>query len=141
MQNQVTAVTSIDGFRTNIDAAGHALVADEPAAIGGTGDGPSPYELLAAALAACTSMTIRMYAERKGLPLRSVSVSVRHDKVHAEDCRDCETREGRIDEFQREITVDGDLDGAQRERLLYIADRCPVHRTLEGEIKVRTRFS
>ena len=85
-------------------------------------------------------MTIKMYATHKGLDIRSVTVTVRHAKIHAKDCEDCESAKGRIDEFEREISFEGNLDEAQRERLLYIADRCPVHRTLHGEIKVRTRL-
>ena len=141
MQNDVTATTLIDGFRTTIDAAGHALIADEPTAVGGTDEGPSPYELLSAALASCTSMTLKMYASHKGIDLRSVTVTVRHSRIHAKDCEDCESATGRIDEFEREIALEGDLDEAQTGRLLEIADRCPVHRTLHGEIKVRTRLA
>ena len=134
------ARTAADGFRTDIVAAGHALVADEPARVGGTGLGPSPYDLLGAALASCTTMTLRMYAMRKRLDLRAATVSVRHSKVHAEDCADCETASGKVDEFQRELTVEGDLSREQRQRLLEIADMCPVHRTLHGEVQVRTKL-
>jgi putative redox protein len=134
------ARTAADGFRTDIVAAGHALVADEPARVGGTGLGPSPYDLLGAALASCTTMTLRMYAMRKGLDLRAATVSIRHSKVHAEDCADCETTVGKVDEFQRELTVEGDLSREQRERLLEIADMCPVHRTLHSEVQVRTKL-
>lgn len=135
-----TARTGADGFKTDIVAAGHALVADEPARVGGSGLGPSPYDLLGAALASCTTMTLRMYAMRKGWDLRASTVSVRHSKVHAEDCADCETASGKVDEFQRELTVEGDLSREQRERLLEIADMCPVHRTLHSEVKVRTKL-
>lgn len=140
MQNDVTATTRADGFRTTIDAAGHALVADEPVDAGGTNEGPTPYDLLSAALASCTTMTLKMYAGHKGLDMQSVTVTVRHARIHAKDCADCETGSGRIDEFRRDIAIDGELDEQQRERLLQIADRCPVHRTLHGEIKVRTRL-
>jgi putative redox protein len=134
----VAARTHNTGFRTEIVTGKHTLVADEPASVGGTNLGPSPYELLSSALAACTTMTLRMYAGVKKLDLRSVTVRVAHDKIHAEDCADCESEGGKIDEFRREISLDGDLDEKQRKRMLEIADRCPVHRTLHGEVRVRT---
>lgn len=118
----------------------HALVADEPASVGGTNLGPSPYDLLSAGLAACTSMTIRMYARRKGLPLDHVWVDVEHGKIHAKDCEDCQSDGGKIDEFRRTVHLTGDLTDEQRARLLEIANRCPVHQTMESEIKVRTRL-
>jgi len=136
----VTATTVSGGFRTEIDAAGHPLVADEPRSVGGTDLGPSPYDLLGAALASCTTMTLQMYARHKKLDLERATVRVEHGKIHAKDCEDCETTEGRIDEFVREITLEGDLDEDQRQRMLAIADKCPVHRTLHGEVKVRSRL-
>ncbi len=139
--DEVVARTFIDGFRTDVIAGAHALVADEPLDVGGTNLGPSPYELLSAALASCTSMTLKMYAARKNLDLSAVTVSVRHGKIHAEDCSDCESKGGKIDEFQRELTIDGNLDATERARLVEIADKCPVHRTLHSEIKVRTRLT
>lgn len=139
--DEVVARTFIDGFRTDVIAGDHALVADEPLDVGGTNLGPSPYDLLSAALASCTSMTLKMYAARKNLDLSAVTVRVRHGKIHAEDCSDCESKGGNIDEFQRELTIDGNLDATQRARLLEIADKCPVHRTLHSEIKVRTRLT
>jgi len=134
----VVARTGIDGFRTEVVTGNHAFLADEPASVGGTDLGPTPYDLLSAALATCTSMTLRMYADFKKIRLRSATVAVRHDRVHAEDCRDCESSSGFIGEFQRVLTLDGDLSEEQRQRMLEIADRCPVHKTLHGEIKVRT---
>jgi putative redox protein len=128
------------GFAQEVLAGRHRLAADEPEALGGTDTGPTPYGLLLASLGACTSMTLRMYADRKGWPLEAVTVRLRHDKVHAKDCADCELKEGHIDEIQRVVRVDGPLDDEQRRRLLEIANKCPVHRTLEGEIKVRTRL-
>ena len=116
----------------------HALTVDEPRAAGGNDAGPGPYEYLLIGLGACTAMTLRMYAERKDLPLRRVHVRLSHRKIHAQDCADCETREGRVDEITREIS---DLTEEQRERLLEIANRCPVHRTLTSEIKVRSCLS
>jgi putative redox protein len=132
------ARTLIDSFTTELDIAGHRLVADEPADKGGNGLGPSPYDLLAAALAACTGMTLKMYAARKNLPLASVTVRVTHDKIHAEDCSDCTSDKAKVDEFRREIVLEGGLDEEQRARLLEIAEMCPVHRTLHGEIRIRT---
>jgi len=114
------------------------VLADEPEALGGTGLGMTPYQFLSAGLGACTSMTIRMYAKRKKWPLTGVSVDVTHDKIHASDCSHCETTDGKIDQFKRIIRLDGELDEAQRARLMEIADRCPVHRSLEGEIDVET---
>jgi putative redox protein len=116
----------------------HHLLADEPAASGGTDAGPGPYQLLSAGLGACTSMTVRMYARRKGWPLEHVAVDISHDKLHAQDCADCPDKTAKIDVFQRVIRLDGPLDADQRARLLAIADRCPVHRTLEGTIRVET---
>ncbi len=138
---ETAARTHIGGFRTEVIAGGHALVADEPASVGGTGEGPSPYDLLSAALAACTSMTLKMYASHKKLDLESATVRVRHGKIHAKDCEDCESAEGRIDQFERELSLQGPLTDEQRERMLEIADRCPVHRTLHSEVKVRTALA
>ncbi len=131
-------VTSGEGLLQHIVAGRHTLVADEPVTAGGTDQGPSPYELLAAALGSCTSMTLRLYARRKGWPLSRVTVTVRHERIHAADCADCETKEGRIDQLRREIALEGTLDAAQRARLFEIADRCPVHRTLRNEIRIVT---
>ena len=126
-------------FAQTITAAGHRLTADEPKALGGDDSGPGPYDLLLAGLGACTTMTLRMYAERKGWPLERASVSLTHDKVYFEDCQQCDQREGKIDRIQRNIRLIGDLDRAQRERLLEIADKCPVHRTLSGPVEIVTR--
>jgi putative redox protein len=106
--------------------------------VGGDDSGPGPYDLLLAGLGACTSMTVRMYAEQKKWPLARVTVDLKHGKVHAADCAQCETREGRIDRIERVLTLEGDLDEAQRARLLEIADRCPVHRTLRSEVWIPT---
>ncbi|MEX0959614.1 MAG: bifunctional alpha/beta hydrolase/OsmC family protein [Burkholderiales bacterium] len=123
-----------------VRAGNHVLHADEPESLGGNDSGPSPYQLLSAALGACTSMTLRMYADQKKWPLEKVSVRLKHDKIHAKDCAECETREGRIDRIDREIEITGDLDDTQRQRLLEIADRCPVHRTLHAEVSVRSKL-
>jgi len=136
-EGEVAARTEAGGFYTQIDAAGHRLVADEPSTVGGTDAGPTPYGLLSAALAACTTMTLQMYARHKKLSLDAVTVNVRHDKVHANDC---ESGAGKIDLFERELVLEGDLDEQARTRLLEIADKCPVHRTLHSDVKVTTRL-
>ena len=128
------------GFAQQITVGAHALRADEPRAAGGTDTGPSPYDLLIAALGACTSMTISLYARRKSWPLQSVRVRLRHAKIHAQDCADCETKVGKIDRIEREIELVGSLDDAQRTRLRQIADLCPVHRTLTSEVRIETRL-
>ncbi|SMF04847.1 putative redox protein [Tistlia consotensis] len=124
-----------------IRAGRHRLAADEPVAVGGEDGGPSPYDLLLAALGACTSMTLRLYAERKGWPLERTSVTLTHDKIHAEDCADCETRSGLLDRIGRRLELTGELDEAQRAKLLEIADKCPVHRTLTSEIRIETELT
>ena len=128
------------GFRTKVDVGGHQLVVDEPIPVGGSDQGPSPYEMLLAGLGACTAMTLRLYAEQKQLPLAGVTVTLRHSKIHAADCATCETKEGRLDRIERTIALEGELDEAQRARLLAIADKCPVHQTLQNKIQVNTRF-
>ena len=140
-EGSVVARTEIGGFTTDIQAGPHHLVADEPASVGGSNLGPSPYGLLSAALAACTTMTLKMYASLKKLDLRSVSVKVTHEKVHATDCADCESDGGKVDTFHRELSIEGDLTDEQTQRLLEIADKCPVHKTLHGEVKVRTTLA
>jgi putative redox protein len=135
-----TATVGAAGYRTALTARGFALTADEPAFAGGTESGPTPYDYLGMALGACTAMTLRMYADRKGLPVRSVHVTVAHDRVHAIDCATCETKTGMLDRLTRTITIDGDLDDAQRARMVEIADRCPVHRTLHSQTLVETHL-
>ena len=127
------------GFAQEIIAHTHRLVADEPLLVGGTDTGPGPYELLLASLGACTSMTVALFARRKGWPLESVTVWLRHSKEYAADCRDCDTREGMLDRIDRDIQFSGPLTTEQKQRLLEIADKCPVHRTLTSEIDIRTR--
>jgi uncharacterized OsmC-like protein len=129
-----------DGFAQEVRAGRHLLAADEPLAAGGTDAGPNPYDLLLAALDSCTSMTVAMYARRKGWPLESVTVTLRHSKVHAADCESCETKEGMLDRIERDVRLEGALDEAQRARLLEIANKCPVHRTLTSEIDILTRL-
>ena len=137
----VTRVSEVsaEGFRQTINVSGkHLLSADEPTSMGGTDRGPSPYQLVAAGLGACTSMTIRMVARRKKMPLDHVYTDVTHDKAHRTDCESCGEQGARIDVFQRRIYLAGDLSEDQRKQLLKIADKCPVHRTLESEIKIET---
>ena len=139
--DRVVTRTDEDGFRTEIMAKRHPLVADEPVAVGGTDTGPTPYDLLAAALGACTGMTLRMYADRKEWPLDEVTVHLKHSKIHAADCEeDCEDGDAKLDHMDRIVELEGDLTDEQRERLLEIADRCPVHRTFEAGIRVETEL-
>ena len=119
----------------------HVLRADEPVANGGNDTGPSPYDYLLAALGSCTAMTLRMYARMKKLPLQKVTVRLKHEKIHAADCAECETKEGKIDRIERLIELEGPLSDEQRQRLLEIANRCPVHRTLNSEIFIPTRLA
>lgn len=125
-------------FQQRIRIGRHVIMADEPQSMGGRDSGPAPYDLLAAALGACKAMTMRLYANRKSWPLAKTQVHVVHDRIHAQDCADCETKDGHIDEFRVAITLEGPLSDDQRARILEIADKCPVHRTLEGEVRVRT---
>ena len=117
----------------------HRLLADEPVAVGGNDSGPSPYDLVLAGLGACTSMTMRLYAARKALPVERISVTLKHSKIHAQDCAECETREGMLDEIERVIRIEGALDAGQRKQLMDIAERCPVHRTLTSEVHIVTK--
>jgi putative redox protein len=137
----VTARIGPAGLRVTAEARGHTLTIDEPAAAGGTEAGPTPYDLLAAALGACTAMTLRLYATRKGWPLEGVEVRLDHGRVHAEDCAACPDHEVGMDQLTREVVLHGPLTDAQRARLVEMADRCPVHRTLERGLKVRTRLA
>jgi uncharacterized OsmC-like protein/fermentation-respiration switch protein FrsA (DUF1100 family) len=132
--------TGNGAFQQEVVVGPHRLLADEPPSVGGTDTGPTPYGYVAAGLGACTSMTMRMYADRKKWPLDRVSVTLVHDKVHAADCGECETREGKIDKIERVIEIEGALDEEQRARLLEIADKCPVHRTLHSEVWITTRL-
>jgi len=140
MGDEVIVRGSAKGFAQEVTAGRHTLVADEPASAGGGDTGPDPYALLLASLGSCTSMTIGLYARRKQWPLESVTVRLRHSRVYAADCEHCETKEGSIDRVERDIELAGDLSAEQRTRLLEIASRCPVHRTLTSEIDIRTRL-
>ena len=128
-------------FTRSVFTEKHQLIADEPHASGGADLGPNPYEYLLAGLGACTSMTIRMYANRKQIPLDDVVVALRHSRIHAEDCEACESDSGYVDKIEKKITLLGDLTGEQRSRLLSIADRCPVHKTLHNEILIVSELS
>ncbi len=128
------------GIAQEIIAGSHRIASDEPVAAGGTDLGPSPYDLLLAALGSCTSMTVAMYARRNGWALHEVTVRLRHFRIHAEDCADCETKEGMLDRIERDIELSGTLTEDQRGKLLEISNRCPVHRTLISEIDIKTRL-
>ena len=134
------AETRAGKFQAEVVSGAHRLLADEPTDFGGADSGPSPYDFLSIALGACTTMTLRLYADRKKIPLERAAVHVSHGKVHAEDCGECEQREGRVDRFERELELVGDLDETTRERLREIADKCPVHRTLEVSSVVVTKL-
>jgi uncharacterized OsmC-like protein len=127
------------GFAQTIAVANHQFTADEAIGVGGTDTGPGPYDLLLAALGACTSMTVALYARRKQWPLEAVTVRLRHSRIHAQDCKDCETEIGMLDQIERQVELVGLLDDAQRAKLLEIADNCPVRRTLGSEIVIRSR--
>jgi uncharacterized OsmC-like protein len=131
---------SAQGFAQQISVGSHQLVADEPLSAGGTDSGPGPYDLLVAALGACTSMTVSLYARRKQWPLQAVTVKLRHSKIHAEDCENCEQKSGMLDRIERDVELHGTLSEEQRSRLLEIANKCPVHKTLTSEIEIRTRL-
>jgi putative redox protein len=126
-------------FQQTVSIGPHRLLADEPVAAGGEDTGPGPYDFLLAGLGACTSMTMRLYADRKSLPLQRVTVTLQHSKIHAEDCAECETKAGMLDQIDRTIAMEGTLDAEQRGKLMEIADKCPVHRTLTSEIRIVTR--
>ncbi|QWG20003.1 bifunctional alpha/beta hydrolase/OsmC family protein [Bradyrhizobium sediminis] len=134
----VVRETGSGKFQQTISVGPHRMIADEPIAAGGDDTGPGPYDLVLAGLGACTSMTLRMYADRKSLPLERVTVTLNHSKIHAEDCAECETRAGMLDRFDRVISMEGALDAEQRRKLMEIADKCPVHRTLTSEIHIVT---
>jgi putative redox protein len=133
----ISALVGSNGFRTDISAGLHALVADEPVSLGGTGLGPTPYELLLGALGSCMAMTLRMYADRKGWPLESVRVQLRTAQAHETDCEQCETNDVGIPVIARRIDFAGPLTDEQRKRLMQIADRCPVKQTLERGLVIQ----
>jgi putative redox protein len=140
IDNRVTTSTDNQGFFTELFANGHAMMADEPKEYGGTDRGPSPYEYLLAALGACTSMTLQMYARHKKIPLERAVVRLSHQKIHAKDCGHCDATDGKIDRMEREVELIGALDDDQRQRLLEIAERCPVHKTLHSEVDIISKL-
>jgi uncharacterized OsmC-like protein/pimeloyl-ACP methyl ester carboxylesterase len=135
----VVQETRASKFQQTVSVGPHRLLADEPASAGGEDTGPGPYDFLLTALGACKSMTMRLYADRKALPLERATVTLKHSKIHAEDCAECETKEGLLDQIDVAIGLEGALDAEQRKRILEIADKCPVHRTLTSEIRIVTR--
>jgi uncharacterized OsmC-like protein/alpha-beta hydrolase superfamily lysophospholipase len=138
-RNVVVRETRNSKFQQTISTGPHHLLADEPVSAGGEDTGPGPYDFLLAGLGACTSMTMRMYADRKSLPLERITVTLKHQKIHAEDCAECETKAGMLDQIDRVIAMEGALDAEQRKKLMEIADKCPVHRTLTSEIRIVTQ--
>jgi putative redox protein len=126
-------------FQQTVTVGPHQLLADEPVAAGGDDTGLGPYDFLLAGLGACTSMTMRLYADRKSLPLERTTVMLKHSKIHAEDCAECETKAGMLDQIERVIAMEGPLDADQRKKLMEIADKCPVHRTLTSEVRILSR--
>ncbi|MCG2461124.1 bifunctional alpha/beta hydrolase/OsmC family protein [Flavobacteriaceae bacterium F89] len=136
----VASLGASDGFTTRMKVGNHYQTADEPIKVGGNDFGPSPYELVSAGLSACTAMTLQMYAKRKKWPLENVEVHTSHSKIHSEDCEDCESPNAKLDTFERELKLTGDLDESQQKRLMEIADKCPVHRTLHATVWVNTKL-
>jgi len=139
-KNQVITRIGKSGYVTDIMAAGHGLVGDEPVSMGGSDMGPAPFDFLMAGLGTCKAMTLRMYSDRKQWPLEAVTVKLNHKKIDAADCETCRTKEGQLDQFDCEIELNGQLDDQQKKRLMQIADRCPVHRTLHSEIVIKSKL-
>ena len=137
-RNVVVRETRNSKFQQTVSVGPHRMLADEPVAAGGEDSGPGPYDFVLAGLGACTSMTMRLYADRKSLPLERVTVTLKHSKIHAEDCAECETKAGMLDQIERVIAMEGNLDTEQRKKLMEIADKCPVHRTLTSEVHIVT---
>ena len=128
-------------FRQEVTSGKHQLLGDEPVSYGGKDEGPGPYEYLLISLGTCTSMTIGLYARKKQIPLEKITVALRHSRIHARDCDDCETKEGMLDRIELEIELSGSLTAEQHSRLMTIAAKCPVHRTLKSEIDIRLNES
>ncbi len=140
-QTVIVSSTGQGKFQQNIQAGNHRLIGDEPVDAGGDDTGPTPYDYLMIALGTCKAMTLQMYAERRNMPLEGVEVRLTHTKMNARDCSECETTSGKLDKFECDVTLKGDrLTDEQRERLMEIADKCPVHKMLKSEIKIQTNF-
>jgi uncharacterized OsmC-like protein len=137
--SQIVVRGDAENFEQEITAGKHGLVADEPVSAGGGDVGPDPYDYLLASLGVCTSMTVGLYARRKQFPLENITVSLRHSRIYAEDCEECETKEGMLDRIDVEIDLTGPLTAEQRAKLMEIAAKCPIHRTLTSEINIRLR--
>ena len=136
---EVVVYGNAQGFTQEIVVGPHQLVADEPKGMGGDDEGPTPYDLLLAALGSCTSMTVTLYARRKSWPLQGVTARLRHSRIHATDCAECETKEGKMDRIELDVEFAGPLSDEQRSKLMEIAKKCPVHRTLTSETNIRIR--
>jgi len=130
---------SARSFRQEIVVGKHGLVGDEPVSAGGGGAGPDPYDYLLTALGVCTSMTVGLYARRKQIPLENITISLSHSRIYAQDCEECETKEGMLDRIDVEVELTGSLSAEQHAKLMEIAGKCPVHRTLTSEINIRLR--
>jgi uncharacterized OsmC-like protein len=139
--NNNVLIKNTGGFKSEIYCRGLSIISDEPVENGGTNEGMTPYDLLLSALGSCMAMTLRMYAERKNYPLKGIQISLSHQRIHAEDCRNCETVIGRIEEIDVELKLDGNLDDEQRQRLLEISEKCPLHRTVTSEIIIKSTFA
>ncbi|MDQ3020174.1 MAG: OsmC family protein [Bacteroidota bacterium] len=132
------SISNVKGYETEIKSRNHFVIADESTLTGGSDKGLNPYELLLSALGSCKAITMRMYAQRKNIPLGNISINLYHEKIHAEDCLQCEAKEGKIDKIEVEINLTGQLNNEERKKLLDISEKCPVHRTLISEIKINT---
>jgi len=141
MSREVLVKAGPKGLNQQIEASGHRLLADEPLDLGGSDTGPNPYDLLMAALGSCSSITLRLYADRKGWDLRGIEIKLRHEKIHLKDCKDCESPNAKIDVIHRDITLIGNLSEEHRQRLLEVSDRCPVARTLKSEIRIESHLT
>jgi putative redox protein len=136
MKTTTLTVLHVENYQHEATSRGHSIIVDEPKEVGGDDTGLTPYEALLAALGSCTAITLRMYATRKGWPLDDVQVELSHERMHARDCEDCESEDGQLGVVRRKVTLAGDLSEEQRQRLLEIANRCPVHRTLTGTVEI-----
>lgn len=141
MEGRVSVSIGKERYASRVVVNGHELVADEPSSLGGSDAGPTPYDLLLAGLGSCKVITMRMYADRKGWPLTAARVSLSHKRIHAADCATCDTKAGRIPRIDVQVELEGDLTSDQRRRLLEIADRCPVHRTLTSEVLIKSSLN